>query len=61
MRCHLCVAAALAVFASASLAPATMITYANQDFSNAAVREWRTAATPKTLDLDGDNIYGTAG
>ncbi len=45
-------------------AQAAAITYVNQDFNNDRVRGWRTIGSgggPKTLDLDGDDIYGTAG
>lgn len=40
---------------------AATISVVGTDFSDTVVREWRTATTAKTLDLDGDNIYGTAG
>ncbi len=38
---------------------ATTITYVGADTTNGA--RWRTASVAKTLDADGDNIYGTDG
>ncbi|MEM6332026.1 MAG: PEP-CTERM sorting domain-containing protein [Planctomycetota bacterium] len=40
---------------------AATITYVNQTFDNAEAQQWRTDTLAKTLDLDGDDVYGTEG
>lgn len=56
---------ALIVCASAaSAASAATFNYVGTDFNNVGgnpVQDWRTPTVPKGFDLDGDNIYGSAG
>lgn len=51
--------AALLLTLMAGQVMATTITYVGADTTNGA--RWRTASVVKTLDADGDNIYGTDG
>jgi hypothetical protein len=49
--------------AMTGFANAATITYFNSvlDDADSEVTEWRTATTTKSMDIDGDNIYGTFG
>lgn len=54
------IATSLVFGASVMLSSAATINYAGFA-EDTTVNDWRTAATAKSLDLDGDNIYGTLG
>ncbi|MGF1632761.1 MAG: hypothetical protein ACFCVE_02830 [Phycisphaerae bacterium] len=54
--------AAFAVTFGAGLpALAATVTFAGQTFDNEEALQWRTPGYTKTLDLDGDNVYGSSG
>jgi len=53
--------AAAAAVAIPAAARGVEINYAGQTFDNNDLPLWRTATEEKTLDIDGDNIYGTGG
>mgnify|MGYP005854859511 CR=1 FL=1 len=55
------VVAAFASVIAVGPSHAATITYVNQTFDNAEPANWRTDSFAKTYDLDGDNVYGTAG
>ncbi len=49
----------LAIGAFAARAATVQIAGVISDDSGAQISQWRTAATPKTLDADGDHLFGT--
>ena len=53
------ITAAIAIPAPSS--EAALIASAGQISNSAQATDWRTASTPKTFDIDGNNIYGTLG